>query len=330
MTTPDISNALDMNSASELRRGLASGSADATRKVAQQFEGMFLNMVLKSMREALPHTDPTESDATRMATSMYDSQIAQNLATGKGTGLADALVRQMERAHVNQPAPGTGTTAISTQARVQAAIPLHAVEAAGRPWHGNSAVHHALPNRTVPGVLPGAPPSGSSAPANAAAGPSSSASAVHGEFVEKFHDAASAASEASGIPTKVILGQAALESGWGRHEVRDAQGNGSYNLFGIKAGSDWKGPTVEASTTEFVNGVAQRVVQKFRAYASYADSFLDYAKMVASNPRYAQAAQVAHDALGFARAMGSSGYATDPAYANKLASVLTGPLKDIA
>jgi flagellar protein FlgJ len=152
---------------------------------------------------------------------------------------------------------------------------------------------------------------------------------VHVNFVEKYKSAAAAASEASGIPTKVILGQAALESGWGKHEVKDASGNGSFNLFGIKAGSGWKGATVEATTTEYVNGVAQKVVQKFRAYASYAESFMDYAKTVASNPRYAHVMEAAHDAMGFAAAMGRSGYATDPSYGQKLAQVISGPLRDL-
>jgi flagellar protein FlgJ len=309
MATPDIPNALDANAAASMRHDLATGAPGATRRVAQQFEGMFLNMVLKSMRDALPHSDPLDSDSSRLATSLYDNQISQSLASGKGTGLADALVKQMDRARGTTVAPTTGNVPISRHALEQGSLPLRSIERAGMPLVAHPAPAHTA---TAPGARSHA-----------------SASPVHTDFVEKYHDAASAASEASGIPTKVILGQAALESGWGKHEVRDAQGNGSFNLFGIKAGASWKGSTVEATTTEFIDGVAQKVVQKFRAYSSYAESFLDYAHMVANNPRFAQAVHAAHDAVDFARAMGSSGYATDPAYASKLASVLTGPLRDI-
>ena len=175
-------------------------------------------------------------------------------------------------------------------------------------------------------------PTAAVAPAVPSAAPNDAAAAakpVHRDFVDRFKDAAIAAAEATGLPAKVLLGQAALESGWGRHEVRDSSGAGSFNLFGIKAGASWTGPTVDAVTTEVVNGVAQKVVQKFRAYASYAESFVDYAKLVANNPRYDKAMQVAGDALQFAREMGKSGYATDPNYGAKLARVITGPMSKL-
>lgn len=166
----------------------------------------------------------------------------------------------------------------------------------------------------------------------ATAAPSGTAPAVTGEartpgaphaFMAQQSANAQAASAATGIPARFLLAQAALESGWGRHEVRGADGSPSYNLFGIKAGRNWKGPVVEAPTTEYVNGKAVKTVQRFRAYGSYAESFQDYAKLIAGNPRYAHVRNQ-QDEVAFAYGLQRAGYATDPRYADKLVRVMNG------
>jgi flagellar protein FlgJ len=129
------------------------------------------------------------------------------------------------------------------------------------------------------------------------------------------------ASRATGVPAHLILGQAALESGWGRHEIKMPDGSSSHNLFGIKAGRDWNGKVAEVTTTEYHNGVATRQVARFRAYDSYAESFRDYASFLSSNPRYA-AVIGQRDARAFAQGLQQAGYATDPNYADKLAGVI--------
>lgn len=141
---------------------------------------------------------------------------------------------------------------------------------------------------------------------------------------EKLSSHAEEASRASGIPAKFMLGQAALETGWGRREIKGRDGSNSNNLFGIKAGPDWKGRVVETATTEYINGKPQTRVEKFRAYDSYADSFKDYARLLSSNPRYekALAAAGSTDAAGFAMGLQRAGYATDPNYASKLAGII--------
>ena len=155
------------------------------------------------------------------------------------------------------------------------------------------------------------------APANPAAGPQTR------EFVDRLWPHALAASRETGIPAHFILGQAALESGWGRAEPRGSDGTPSHNLFGIKAGRAWNGSSVEAATTEYVNGVAQKTVERFRAYPSYADAFLDYARLLKTQPRYAGILE-ASDANTFARGLQQAGYATDPMYADKLARIING------
>jgi len=299
-STPSTSSGIDPRQLDALKLDVKNGTDPAvTRKVAQQFESMFLSMMLKNMRASLPNSDPLASDASKMATDMYDQQLAQNIAgKGRGIGLADALVAQIERSQGKQPS--------SASSGLDAALASLTMS------------HLKMPNGVSQGDADAATPATATAP--------TSGGSIHSSFVERFKDAAAFAAEASGLPLKVLMGQAALESGWGKHEVRDAQGTASFNLFGIKAGSAWTGPTVDAVTTEVIGGVAQKVVQKFRAYASYAESFADYAKMIVSNPRFEKAVQSAGDALQFAKEMGKSGYATDPSYGAKLAHVLTGPL----
>ena len=145
------------------------------------------------------------------------------------------------------------------------------------------------------------------------------------EFRDRVMAYAQETSQATGIPARFVLGQAALESGWGRRELRAADGTPSHNLFGIKAGGNWRGRVVEATTTEYVNGVARKTVEQFRAYDSYADAFRDYANLLRSSPRYAdlltQAAR-GIDEAGFAQGLQKAGYATDPGYADKLSRTI--------
>jgi len=141
------------------------------------------------------------------------------------------------------------------------------------------------------------------------------------EFLQNMKGYAQEASEATGIPARFLLGQAALESGWGKREIRAADGSQSFNVFGIKAGRNWSGPTVNVMTTEYADGVATKVMQKFRAYASYAEAFKDYAGLMQGNRRYAEVLKQT-DSAGFAYGLQRAGYATDPQYGQKLTQIL--------
>jgi peptidoglycan hydrolase FlgJ len=146
-------------------------------------------------------------------------------------------------------------------------------------------------------------------------------------FVQAHTASARAASAQTGIPAEFMISQAALETGWGRKEILHADGSTSFNLFGIKAGARWKGPVAEITTTEYVDGKAQKVTAKFRAYASYAESFADYARLIKDSPRYAQVVARGADATAFAQGLQRAGYATDPAYADKLSRVINTTLR---
>ena len=152
--------------------------------------------------------------------------------------------------------------------------------------------------------------------------PVSEGRTVAQRFIEQMAPHARAAAGETGVPARFVLGQAALESGWGAREIRGADGGNSFNLFGVKAGRSWTGRVAETITTEYVNGVARRGVERFRAYGSYAEAFADYARLLKGNPRYSAVLAGARDAGSFAAGMQRAGYATDPRYAEKLAQVI--------
>ncbi|MEN9418692.1 MAG: peptidoglycan hydrolase FlgJ [Pseudomonadota bacterium] len=146
-------------------------------------------------------------------------------------------------------------------------------------------------------------------------------------FVAQHSATAQRVAARSGIPAEFMVSQAALETGWGRKEILHANGSTSFNLFGIKAGPNWKGPVAEVWTTEYVNGQPQRVKAQFRAYSSYEESFADYARLLQESPRYAGVMRARGDATAFAANLQKAGYATDPAYAEKLGRVINTTLR---
>lgn len=259
--------ALDMQSLEQLRAQAKKSPDQALKAAAQQFESVFLNMMLKSMREATPQDGMFDSEQTRMFTGMLDQQLAQSMAS-RGVGLADIMVRQL-----SGQSAGAGMQGIAPKAALNDLTSAYSENA-------------------------------------------------QRDFINRMLPYAKQASEASGVPLQLMMGQAALESGWGSREIRQADGGNSFNLFGIKAGSDWTGDVAEVMTTEYKNGVAHKQIEKFRAYSSYAEAFQDYARLIGSNPRYAAVLQQGDDMAGMAQAVQKAGYATDPNYADKLASVM--------
>jgi len=131
----------------------------------------------------------------------------------------------------------------------------------------------------------------------------------------------------SGIPASYMIGQAGHETGWGRSEIRHRDGSPSFNLFGIKATSNWKGKVAEVTTTEYIGGVARKVTAKFRAYDSYEEAFKDHARLLSQSPRYSQVMAQTDSVRGYAQGLQRGGYATDPAYADKLTQVINTALR---
>ncbi len=147
------------------------------------------------------------------------------------------------------------------------------------------------------------------------------------EFLRLHSSSARGAEAQTGIPAAFMVAQAAHESGWGKREILNADGSSSHNLFGIKAGAGWTGKVAQVTTTEVIDGQPRKVVAKFRAYASYDESFRDYAQLMKDSPRYAQVVAAGNSVQGFAQGLQRAGYATDPAYADKLTRVINTTLR---
>jgi len=280
--------AYDAQALNGLKRDAASDPQGNLKQVAQQVEGMFVQMMLKSMRAALPQDGILSSDQSRLYTSMYDQQIAQQMSQ-KGLGLADMMVKQMSNANA-VPSETAGMSPMALDDEVLRTLPNQALEQTLR--------------RAVPKA-----PSAAPLPLN------------NGNFVARLSTPARVVSQQSGIPHQLIVAQAALESGWGQREIPAADGSPSYNLFGIKAGGSWDGPVTEITTTEFEQGAAKKIKAKFRVYGSYVEAMADYVKLLTNNPRYAGVAN-ARSPEQAAQALQQAGYATDPQYASKLVSVI--------
>ena len=294
--------AIDVRAAQDLRARFKENPQAGLKEAAQQFESLFLQMVLKSMREATPQDGLFNSDQTRFYTAMLDQQLAQDVAGKSGLGFARLIEEQLGR-HL----AAAGTAGPASAAGSLPAMPLTMPE-------GRQAVGPAATSATRP-----AEPALAALLASAG-GESGSAR----EFVGRTWPHAVEASRSTGIPPQFLVAHAALESGWGKHEIRRADGTSSFNLFGIKAGKSWQGDSVMAQTTEYVDGEAQSVKERFRAYASYAEAFRDYAGLLRNNPRYG-AVIGSQDGTEFARRLQQAGYATDPMYADKLARIINGP-----
>ncbi|RQS64203.1 flagellar assembly peptidoglycan hydrolase FlgJ [Burkholderia sp. Bp8963] len=308
--------ALDVQGFDALRAQAKQSPQAGAKLVAGQFDAMFTQMMLKSMRDATPDGGLFDSHTSKMYTSMLDQQLAQQMSS-KGIGVADALMKQLMRnAHL-----GAGADA-ATEAGADAGAGgfgaagseggMVAMNAMAKAYANAAANNGALANGR--GYSAGSaltpPVKGASGVADADA------------FVDRLAAPAQAASATTGIPARFIVGQAALESGWGKREIRAADGSTSYNVFGIKAGKGWSGRTVAALTTEYVNGTPRRVVAKFRAYDSYEHAMTDYANLLKNNPRYAGVLSASRSVEGFAHGMQKAGYATDPNYAKKLISIM--------
>ncbi len=262
----------------------------AVQKAAVQFEALFMQMVLKSMRDATLKSDLMSGGASEeMATSMFDQQLAVTLAQG-GTRLAQVLTRQLTQhlpggAHEAPPAVHMDTRVLRYRQAAQLGAASEAATAT---------------TATAPAISGG-----------------------ERAFVQQHWASALKAQQATGVPAGFIVSQAALESGWGKGQIRHPDGAPSHNLFGIKAGQGWTGRTVDVVTTEYENGVAKKVTEKFRAYENYEEAFNDWARLMTRNPRYAAALQSGGEPGAFAQGLARSGYATDPNYGEKLMRVMS-------
>ncbi|ADG17066.1 flagellar rod assembly protein/muramidase FlgJ [Paraburkholderia atlantica] len=309
--------ALDVQGFGALSAQAKASPQAGMKMAAQQFDAVFTQMMLKSMRDATPQDSPFDSHDTATFTSMMDQQMAQQLSK-RGIGVADAMLKQLMRNQGMQVGGANGAGGLGGMANALGG-------GIGGGDEGQSAALNALARAYGNAQANGQLALGRGYSANSALTPPTrgdGSSPKVDAFVDKLAAPAQAASAATGIPARFIIGQAALESGWGKSEIKKADGSTSHNVFGIKAGNDWTGKTVSTVTTEYVNGKPHRTVEKFRAYDSYEEAMTDYASLLKNNPRYAQVINSSRDVNGFANGMQRAGYATDPHYAKKLLSIM--------
>jgi len=346
--------ALDSKGFESLKQTARTDPTGAAKTVAKQFDAIFVNMMLKQMRDASPQSGPLDSSSSKMYTSMLDQQLSQTMAA-RGVGVADQLLKQMLR-QANRVDPDASTTPVNTAlsnttatntalgtgatgdaAKAIARSSLNGIAASassGTEDDGSGISTVPRPGleervqRALAALRKQAEVEKTTTRAPADVDLSTVASEPRGERMTSFYNKlighASQAAQETGIPANFMIGHAALESGWGRREIKARDGSNTHNLFGIKAGGAWTGKTAEVTTTEYVGGVAHKVKEKFRAYSSYAEAFKDYANLLANNPRYSNvvAAGNGNDAASFAKGLQRAGYATDPNYAHKIMAVL--------
>ncbi len=296
MYPADASIYTDFQGVARLKAAAQADSAGALDEVAQQFEALFMQMMLKSMRDANLSEGLLDNDQSRFYRDMYDQQLAIHVTRNGGLGLADVLKRQLG-------GDGGGAGAVSGMTL-------------------NDYRRQPVAGAPVPTRAAASTPTAAPSPRDVSPEPEELGSP--GEFLRRLWPLAREAAAKLGQEPDVLLAQAALETGWGRNMIRTPDGASSFNLFGIKADSRWPGERVTVPTLEFEQGVAVRRKATFRAYGSFAESFRDYADFVLTNSRYRPALE-AGDGRIYLASLQESGYATDPRYAEKILAILERP-----
>jgi flagellar protein FlgJ len=306
----------DLQSLSALRQRASSDPNAAIEEVAEQFESLFLQMMLKSMRDATATLDGGLFDSKQMEhyQSMFDQQISLDLSTNGGMGMSEILVEQLGG---NQPL-------VETAENPQPLVPFSRV--------------HEDAKRQMLNLYATTPPD--SVDPVAAANQSSHDLGVGvdaqwspktpEDFIRSIWPFAVDAAEQLGLDPVVLVAQSALETGWGKQLIPTNSGNSSFNLFGIKASGNWEGESAAVNSLEFRDGVAVKENSSFRVYESLGASFEDYVAFLKSNPRYQQALEKVGDSQQFLTELQDAGYATDPRYAEKIMAIVgqssTGPV----
>jgi flagellar protein FlgJ len=294
----------DFQGLAKLRAQAAQDSSRALQETARQFESLFIQMTLKSMRNAssVLESELTDRKTERTYRDMHDQQLALELGKHSPLGLAEVLTRQLGGGQ-------SGQTSLAAKGLAEyraSALP----EAPSNPasW------------KSVPSAAT-ATPASASRPLEAVPTDGNGRFASREDFINGLWPHAQAAAAELGVDPKMLLAQAALESNWGKSMPRGVDGKTSHNLFGIKADRRWEGDSLAARTLEYAGGAPVKQRAAFRAYDSYADSFRDYAAFLKGNPRYGKALENADDPARFIAGLQKAGYATDPNYARKVLSV---------
>ncbi|MDD2134409.1 flagellar assembly peptidoglycan hydrolase FlgJ [Pseudomonas kurunegalensis] len=348
----------DLNRLSSLKHGDRDSDANV-RKVAQEFESLFISEMLKASRKAsdvLADDNPMNTETVKQYRDMYDQQLAVSMSReGGGIGLQDVLVRQLSK---NKASPASTSLFPRTEGNAptlwgnKVAEPVHATQstATRNDVAALNSRRLALPSKLTDRLLAGIVPSAATAntatvpardgqqvakafavPDNglrivgrAVAQPPLAPNKAFGdsdEFVATMLPMAEQAAKRIGIDPRYLVAQAALETGWGKSVMRNTDGSSSHNLFGIKATGNWDGGEARAITSEYRDGQFVKETAAFRSYDSYQDSFHDLVSLLQNNSRYQDAVKAADKPEQFVQELQKAGYATDPNYASKISQI---------
>lgn len=305
----------DLNGLQSIRSLSKDDQDAAMQKVAQQFESMFISMMMKSMRDAsdvFSEDSLFNSPETDFYQSMYDDQMALSLASGQGTGLAEVIHRQL----MAQYGDGNSVVAEVDQSKLFE-----------RRYTGLShAIERVTEELEKQPVRNAAEPARHSRETASGLGQKGQGFASPAEFVAALYPLAEKIADDLGVDPKAVVAQAALETGWGQHMIRDQLGRPSNNLFGIKAQPGWDGDRVRVTTHEYRNGVRLRETADFRSYSSLEDGLRDYVSFLSDSARYQQALNSAESGQDYGYRLQQAGYATDPEYGAKIERIYQGDL----
>jgi flagellar protein FlgJ len=332
----------DMGSLQKLKQQAKTDTPEALKEVAQQFEQMFLGMLMKSMREAnatFGEDNVFSGGNVGFYQGMLDNQLTQEISQAQGIGLSEVLARQLShQLHVRmddddekKPASLSGAEQLLNRAFDQGASAAASSVLGQRQANvtGNAAGKTEFPpsitpiSETVEQLAAAALAKSTGANSTAALAAETMPDKFESpeEFVAALLPLADEVAAELGVDPKVLLAQAALETGWGKHIIRDANGDSSNNLFNIKADKRWDGERAQVNTLEYRDGLAQQEKALFRSYDSFEQSFRDYADFLKTSPRYQQALDAAADPRQYLQQLQAAGYATDPAYADKITTI---------
>jgi peptidoglycan hydrolase FlgJ len=314
----------DLNGLANLKNDARKNSPGAVKEVAKQFEAIFVSSVLKGMRDAKLADGISDNDQSKFYKEMYDQQLAVHLSGKPGVGLADLIVKQLSHDDDKEHKDKMGVEDYLNRSSSSNKTVSHTSHATTRSsetgdrntWENkNKEIFQAYIDHKQPvkEISENKLKNGDSRPIHSSE-----------DFVEKLYPYAEQAAKDLGVSPKVLLAQAALETGWGRSVIKNGDGSSSFNLFNIKASKSWHGDKASVSTLEYENGIARKERAGFRSYNSYQESFQDYVSFIKSNPRYQTALQHVGNGERYLQELQRAGYATDPGYARKVMGIYHG------
>ncbi|KZN33001.1 hypothetical protein N474_14005 [Pseudoalteromonas luteoviolacea CPMOR-2] len=311
----DLSNLNSLRQDALKSAGDGDASKQALKKAAQHFESIFTQMLLTSMRkanEAFEDTDsPFNSSSVKFYREMHDQQMSLELSNNGSLGLADLIVQQLSPTKNGYMPASVIRTGAEIQSDKIASGQQSTAQVEAKPSILESADGSEENDVTK-----------AERSQNQPQDPKSFESPE--DFISTLWDYAKSAAQKLGLNPAVMVAQAALETGWGKHVIAKPDGNSSFNLFNIKADSRWEGDSASKMTLEFEQGLPVKKQANFRAYDSLKQSFNDYVDFLQSNPRYGDALKKAASPSEYLDALQQAGYATDPNYANKIKNVMGG------